>query len=223
MDTKVSKRITELLAWCGVVGPVVFVLVFTVAGFMRAGYSPIHQTISDLGVGVRGWIVDGASVLLWVLLSAFLVSFFRSIRTVVGDLQRWLCVAVLELPPLGFAVAGIFTEAPSTLAVHWLVGSNLGLLGPVIAFFVTSMTLRRDGRWRGLSTYSLVACFVTLALDVFLFWGFTPGTPLASARLGGIVERVVVIEILCWYVVAGWHLSHRVKLLPLAQQRIRRE
>ncbi len=39
------------LALARVVGPILFVGVFTLAGFLRPGYSPIHQAISDLGVG----------------------------------------------------------------------------------------------------------------------------------------------------------------------------
>ncbi len=39
------------------------VAVFTLAGFLRPGYLPIHQAISDLGVGSNGWLLDGSIVI----------------------------------------------------------------------------------------------------------------------------------------------------------------
>ncbi len=52
----------------------------------------------------------------------------------------------------------------------------------------------------------LVASLLTLVLIVVTFWIFTPGTQLASLRLGGLMERVVLIEIEAWYVAIGWRL-----------------
>jgi hypothetical membrane protein len=199
-------RITHWLAWCGVVGPVVYVLMFTLAGLLRPGYSPVHQAISDLGVGSNSWLVDASSVLNGLLAIALVAAFFRTMRTVLTERARWLLSMLITLPPLGFAVAGIFTEAPSTLNVHWLVGANLGLVGPVIAFAVVGLLLRREGGWRGWGTYSLVASAVTLVLVGLVFWVFTPGTPLAAAHLGGLMERVVVLEVLAWYVATGFRI-----------------
>ena len=200
------NAVTRRLALGGLVGPIGFVVTFTVAGLLRPGYSPIHQTISDLGVGANGSLVDAALVLNGVLMFALVIAVFRSTRSVFSSRSRWLGSALLTLSPLGFAVAGIFTEAPSTLAVHWLVGADLGLGGPVVAFLVTGVLLRRDGRWRAIGTYSLVAGVITLALVGVMGWMFTPGTALAAAHLGGLMERAVVIEVFAWYVAVGWWL-----------------
>jgi hypothetical membrane protein len=54
-----SNGITRWLALCGVLGPVVYLVTFTVAGFLRPGYSPIHQAVSDLGVGSNPWLLNG--------------------------------------------------------------------------------------------------------------------------------------------------------------------
>jgi len=48
-----SNEITRWLALCGVLGPVVYLVTFTVAGFLRPGHSPIHQAVSDLGSLIR--------------------------------------------------------------------------------------------------------------------------------------------------------------------------
>lgn len=39
------------LALAGVVGPPLFILVFTLAGWLRPGYSALRQEVSALGVG----------------------------------------------------------------------------------------------------------------------------------------------------------------------------
>ena len=52
----------------------------------------------------------------------------------------------------------------------------------------------------------LGASLLTLVLIMVLFWVFTPGTMLSPLRLGGLVERVLLIEIEAWYVALGWRL-----------------
>lgn len=214
------NAVTRRLALGGLVGPIGLVLTFTVVGLLRPGYSPIHQTISDLGVGANGSVVDAALVLNGVLMFALVVAVFRSTRTVLSPRSRWLVSALLTLSPLGFAVAGIFTEAPSTLAVHWLIGADLAFGGPIVAFLVTGILLRRDRRWRAIGTYSLVAGVISLVLVGFMGWTFTPGTALAAAHLGGLMERAVVIEVFAWYVAVGWWLlrwgSEPVSAVPEA-------
>ncbi|HEY3034239.1 MAG TPA: hypothetical protein VGJ54_06230, partial [Streptosporangiaceae bacterium] len=66
IDTKprvpVSTRSVEAGGWLallgGVVNPVAFVIIYTLVGALRPGYSPVHQSISDLGVGWYGPLMD---------------------------------------------------------------------------------------------------------------------------------------------------------------------
>jgi hypothetical membrane protein len=189
----------------GVVNPIAFVLVYTVAGILRPGYSPIHQQISDLGVGPNGSLLDTIGVLHGLLLIAFAVGFALSMRQVLNVGWRWSSAALLVLPGLMLVTAGIFTDAPSTVAIHSLA-SIVGLVSTMSAFIVIGLGLRRDSQWRGWGTYSLVTAVVTLVLVAVLFWAFKPGTPLAPAKVGGLIQRVVSVETLAWYVVFGWRL-----------------
>ena len=203
---QVGDPVARWVVLGGVVGPPLFVAVYTLAGFLRPGYSPIHQTVSDLGVGSNGWLVDVSCVFIGLLLTGFAVGFTLNLRPVLHQGWRWLIAVLLALHGLGLAIAGIFTEAPATVAIHWLVGANLGLFGPVVTFLVTGLVLRRDIRWRGWGTSLLIASLLTLVLLAIMAWVFTPGTLLASMRLGGLMERVVLIEIEVWYVALGWRL-----------------
>lgn len=162
--------------------------------------------ISDLGVGSNAWLVDASCVLTGLLLIGFAVGFALSLQSVLHQGWRWLVAVLFALHGLGLAIAGIFTEAPSTVLIHWLVGANIGFFGPVIAFLVVGFALRRDFRWRRWGNALLIASLLTVVLIAVMFWVFTPGTSLAPLKLGGLMERVVLIEIEAWYVALGWRL-----------------
>ncbi len=189
----------------GVVNPIAFVLVYTLAGMLRPGYSPIHQAISDLGVGPNGPLLDAIAVVHALLLIAFAVGFVLSTRPVPTNGWLLLGAAFLVLRGLGGVTVGIFTEAPSTVAIH-SAAALASLVSMTSAFSLIGLGLLRAPQWRGWGTYSLVAALVTLVLVAIMFWTFTPGTLLAPAQLGGLMERVVSIETLSWYVAFGWRL-----------------
>jgi hypothetical membrane protein len=203
-----SKRRGQLgqldrwLALGGVIGPVFFVLTFTIAGLLRPGYSPIIQAISDLGVGDNGWIVNGSLVILGLLLVGFAISFYRSVRPEASAAFRLVCALLISIVGIGYAVAGIF---PETTPIHWLVGATCVYVGAVLAFFLTGLLLRGDPAWRGWAVYSFIAGLATVVLVAITFYTFSPNTP-ATMRLGGLMERVLFIEILAWYVAFGWRL-----------------
>jgi hypothetical membrane protein len=199
------KLTTHWLALAGVVGPLLFVSVFTVAGFLRPGYSPIHQAVSDLGVGPSGWLVDVCSVINGLLLIGFAVSVALSVRPVLHPGWRWLSAVLLALHGLGLALAGIYTEAPPTRSIH-ILAAFVAFYGPVVAFLILGLGLLRSPQWRGWGISLLVASVATLGLARVMGWVFTPGTPLAPMYLGGLMERVVLIEIEAWYVALGWWL-----------------
>lgn len=199
-----SGRTARWLALGGVAGPVLLVLAFSVAGLLRPGYSPVRQAISDLGVGANAWILNAALLANGVLLLAFVVGFVRTLPPAAGAWSRGLCAGLLLLSPLGFAVAGVFTEAPATLAVHSNVGANLAFFGAVAGFLATGLVLRRIPGWRGTGTVSLGAAALTFVLIIVMFAGFAPGTPLGAAGLAGLLERLVVVEILATYAVLAW-------------------
>ncbi len=189
----------------GVVNPIVFVLIYTVAGMLRPGYSPIHQAISDLGVGPNGSLMDAIAVVHALLLIAFAVGFALIMRQVLSIGWLGFGVAFLVLRGLGGITAAIFTEAPATVAVHSLA-ALVSVISMLSAFSIIGFGLRRDPHWRGWGNYSLVAALVTFVLAAIMFWVFTPGTLLAPLQVGGLMERVVSVETLAWYVAFGWRL-----------------
>ncbi len=157
------------------------------------------------------WLVDIPIVILGLLIIALAVGFFWAMRQVMSSGWRWTCAVLVALPGLGLGMGGFFTEAPSTLLIHILVVSTLGLYFPVVTFFLVGLQLIRNREWRGFGIYSFVAGVATVAAIVFLQQAFTPGSALSGLHIAGLAERVDLVEILAWYVVLGWRLFH----LPL--------
>ncbi len=203
--TQTDRVIRWLVFLGGVAGPIFFVVAFTIDGLLRPGYSQIHQAISDLGVGPGGTLMDAIAVVCGLLLIGFAVSFVRIMHPVKGRAWLWIGSALLILRGLVLITVAIFTEAPATVRIHSTAGT-IGVISIIAAFFAIGIGLRRNRAWRKWGNYSLVACLVTLVLVAIEYWVFTPGTPLAPARLGGLLERLLYIETLGWYVAFGWRL-----------------
>ncbi len=202
----ISRNWNQFIQWSGlggVVGPVLFVVMFTAAGVLRPGYSPVHQAISDLGVRPMPWLLNVPLVVLGFLLVVLAVGFFQAMRPVMSLGWRWSCAVLLAFPGLGYATAGIF---PETNPIHWMVGMSLLVVGSLVGFLLVGLQVRRIPPWRGYGIYSLLASASLAVLIVLMNLTFIPTSPLAALRLGGLAERIVFIDLLAWYVVTGWRL-----------------
>ncbi|MFI1920402.1 DUF998 domain-containing protein [Nocardia sp. NPDC020380] len=193
---------TRALAAGGLVGPALFASTALAAGLIRSGYSPVRQAISDLGVGPHDWMLDGSLILLAPLLAGCCVALRRAIgRQAVG----WLPLALILLPGFGFAWAGLFTEAPSTVALHWVVGMPLIAVGAILGFLLIGLRLRRIPGWRAFGTYSIATAATALAIMLVMFGTWT-------MHIGGFTERLFFTVILAWYVAAA------VKIIRLTRR-----
>ena len=195
----------KLSGLAATVWPVLFVLLFTLAGFLRPGYSAVSQAVSDLGVGPMAWLLNVPAVILGLVMIALAIGFFQATRPILSRAWRWTAAILIALPGFGYVVGGIFTEDPATLLVHWVVGAMLGLYFPVITFFVVGLLLLTH-RVRGYGIYSLIAAVTTIAAIVVTSLAFAPGSALYGLQVAGLAERVDLVVILSWYVVIGWRL-----------------
>src|SRR5260370_9078034 len=105
-------------AFAGVGGPILFVLVFTLAGFLRPGYSPLSQAVSVLGVGPNAWLQNANFVVFGLLLLTFSIGFYQGVPS---GIPRGRLVARLALPRLSGArilKRRMFSPIPTTLILH---------------------------------------------------------------------------------------------------------
>jgi len=205
-----SPEATRWLALGAVAGPVLFTLAWVVLGFLSPGYtawgtriapySPISQGISGLGLGITAPFMNTAFVFSGLLILAGVVSIFQGIREM-GALARWSCTVLLALSPLGMAVDGIFTL--ESFLPH-MVGFLLAAASPVLSFVVVGLLLRRIPRWRWLGSWLLLASPLTLVLLVLYFLTFSPTVAGTQTGVAGLTERILVVEVLAWFVAMGW-------------------
>jgi hypothetical protein len=78
------------------------------------------------------------------------------------------------------------------------------LLSVIVSFVVVGRLLRRIPRWRRLGNWLLLGSPLTLALAILFFATFDPETAGANLGVGGLTQRVLVLEAQAWYVLMGW-------------------
>ena len=93
----------------GIIGPLLFILVFLIAGAARPGYDPMRQPVSSLSIGPRGWVQMGSFILTGALIFAFAVGLRRILR---GPGGSFWGPALLMLVGLGLFGAGFFVTDP---------------------------------------------------------------------------------------------------------------
>lgn len=210
MKSTLSKKkrsiFPRLVALVGIVNPIFCVLVFTLAGLLRPGYSPISQAISDLGVGPNAWMLNTDLVITGLLFIIFDIGFYQLMRPVIS--KRWLQVSTIFLVLSGAGVIneGIFHQPlPADPNAHlYRVMHGLGLsvifYSLIFALLIIGWHLCRNPVWRRFGWYSVVTALVTFGLLL------VPEDLTRSLHIIGLVERIQVIEAFAWSVVIGCRL-----------------
>ncbi len=209
------------LALGAVAGPVLLTLAWIVLGLMRPATKNewgvtggvtgmITQPFSGLGIGPNGFLFNAAFVLSGLLLMAGVFGVFQTIEANGRPAARRVCAALLALSGLGMVVCGIFTL--ESFFLH-MIGFLLGCLTPVLSFLATGLLLRRIPRWRRFGTWLLLGSPLTLLLLVLFFLTFNLDTMAAGLGVAGLTERILVVEVLAWFVALGWLAFRRSERL----------
>lgn len=196
---------TRVLLAAGVVGPVLFVVTFTVAGWLRPGYSAMASAVSDLGVGNMAWIQNANFLLFGALLIAFAVGFRRVMSELIGGHATWGAI-MIATTGIGMLGAVLFPAAPPTEMLHFLLGFLVVIVSAVAAAFYLGRQFRRVPGWRSLSRYSTWTGLTAVALVLLTFVALNPASPLEEAGIGGLVNRILAVATFAWYTVTGWWL-----------------
>src|SRR5262249_40431714 len=105
----------RLLVLAGIVGPILFVLVFTIDGLLTPDYSPLSQSVSSLGAdGPNAWIQDSNFVVFGLLLIAFAVGFWKIMQEVLSREKLRASTLLLVLTGVGLVNDGFFTQGSVT-------------------------------------------------------------------------------------------------------------
>ena len=195
----------RLSIWAGIIGPILYTLVFTLDGAFRPGYSAINVAVSFLLLGSNGWIEIANYIVLGLLLIVFALGFLQWRSAVITAGWRRAITALLVLSGLGFVMAALFLPDPVgdlQLSVHARlheIAFTLVFLPLGISCLLIGNQFRKIAGWRIHGWYSMITGLPTsLAALGSLSGLFSPALPPSS---GGLFERILIIIDFAWLVI----------------------
>jgi hypothetical membrane protein len=200
------------LALAGIIGPVWFVTLVTVQGFLLPDYSHIRMPISALAAWPTGWI----QVLNFCVFGSLIVAFAFGLHLGVQPTRGGAVgISLLAAGGVGIIAAGVFswkmvdgvpTATPAHLmaAIPSFAATGLGLI-------VFSRRMRADVHWRDLSTYTLMTGIAVLVIFVTLGrFGVDDGAPLHP--WAGLIQRILCAIWFACLIVLARHLRALAQL-----------
>jgi hypothetical protein len=187
------------------VGPALFVVAFTIEGWMRPGYTPSRMFVSELSLGPSGYLQIANFVVFGVLFLTFT-------RAVAGEFrqERASRAGTILLTIIGacYLLSGPFVMDPATTPpdqmswhgkLHAILGGLAFSLSPV-SCFVFARQFRIDPRWRSFRISTIAAAVLITATIVL--WKILPARPTAAPNVFngwvGIFQRVALTSYLAW-------------------------
>lgn len=196
----VRRRLIRLFLWCGVLNAPVAMLVITIDGLLRPGYSPISQVVSDLGVGPHAAILNIDLVASGLLSMLFALGFSQVLRPWISRRRLLASTALLVLTGAGIMNAGLFTEFNPLHTFGFFVAFG----GLSLVLWLIGLPLLRDRAWGGYGWYSLISSLVLLLLILaLLLLLFTHVLPESVVQGTGLMERFLLLVAGAWPVVSA--------------------
>jgi hypothetical protein len=199
-----NKSAYKLLTLCGILGPAVFVLVFSLEGSLRQGYDPQSMFISALSLGPRGWIQVANFIFLGVMLLLFtraLAITFKGVKTARGGIVLLTITACLYLLSGPFVMDPTGTPtAQSTVhgLMHGIFGGFVFLLMAIIPYTFLR-TFRTLPEWRSFHGWTLAfAILLTAACLFFTVTSKSPTFQITFAGWFGLIQRCALVPFMAW-------------------------
>ena len=211
-----QRFMTRSLLACGVIGPLLFTVVFLIEGATRPDYSAWRHAVSQLSLGDQGWINSVNIIVFATCLLGFAVGLRRALRS--GKGAVWGPGLALICGVM-FLLLGIFPVNPGlgyppgvalTYSMHGLVHATAATIffGCQSALcFVLARRFAGAPVWKGWPLYStitglVVATFYILASVVTTLDmnGILTNAP------GGLLQRIALIAGLGWMMMLALRL-----------------
>jgi hypothetical membrane protein len=208
-----DDRMTRRLAWAGVAGVAVYVVIDVALAFLRPDYSLLHNAESDYGVGPWSWLMDVNFLLRCAATLAVVAAMARgmarppALRAALALLMVWAVasglLAFFPDDPAG-------TPATPSGRIHLLI-ALIAFLAVAAGTLMASIAMHDDPSWRSLSVPLMVIS--GLAILVLLLLG---RHGFAARSDGGLLERIFLALELLWLLLVGLRLAGGPALEPAA-------
>lgn len=185
--------------------PVLFVTVFTIAGWLRADYDALSMFISELSHGPRGWIQTANFVVLGFLLLVFacgVADAFKKPKAPKSAAPLIAIIAVCVILSGAFKVdpgAELSDQTSWQGAVHVAAATVAFVLMPV-SCYICYRHFRDDTGWQWFAGPTFAACAVIVAAALLQEAGQHRifGEAGLLIDLAGLLQRVMVVTYLAW-------------------------
>jgi hypothetical protein len=194
----------RLAAWAGILGPVLFVAIFTIEGWLRPGYNPLSTYVSALSLGPRGWIQMANFMILGVLLLVFTRGVAYEFRTGKASRGGPILLAVIAIL---FMVSGPLVMDPMGTpldqvtihgTIHGLAGGIIFILMPISCFVFLSR-FRVDPDWRSLQWWTLALGIIIAAAVILLtIASKMPALLNVFNDWLGLIQRTIIVPFMLW-------------------------
>lgn len=203
------------LLYAGIIGPLLFIVVFLIEGATRPGYSAWRHYVSQLATGPGGWMQVINFLVCGTLVLAFALGLHQATRSIAAPI-------LLGLFGTALLVAGVFSTDPAlgyppgAAVVHTAHGMIHGFAGlaafstlPATAFVMSAWFARNEARrrwfWYSLAVglvmiVTFIASTTASAMDGAGTW---PNAPT------GFFQRIAIITGWTWMSMVAWHLIRR--------------
>jgi hypothetical protein len=210
MENLKAKSGIPLPLLAGMIAPILFVAVFTIEGWLRAGYSAIAMHVSALSLGERGGIQIANFLVFGTLLSVFASHLWKIHAT---EKKSKAGPIVLLISAICFLLSGPFVMDPmetprENMTTHGLIHGILGgivfVLMPTTCF-VFRRSLKNMAGWQGFRIWTLVAgCVIAVHLLLFTLVTKVPYFHALLLPYQGLLQRAVLVPYMVWVMTFAW-------------------
>lgn len=176
------------LLFCGILGPLIFLIVYFTFGDISPDFDMLRQPIGDLELMSYGWIQSVNFVIYGLFTCAFGIGLYKELQSGFG---LYTLPATQICLGLSAILLGIFIHEPAHTYISFLSAAPL-----VISFLLFARRFAIDPGWKGWAVYGNL-CALASVLFMFLYW-YTNKHNFAYA---GIFEHMIIITRMVWLAV----------------------
>ena len=191
----------KLAPWAGMIGPALFTLVFTLEGLLRPGYDSVQMYVSELSIGLRGWIQIVNFMVLGLCLMVFAAGVSKAFPA--GKASRAGPILLMIVAVCYFVSGPLVTDPASMFdnqqtaqgLLHGIFGALVFALSPVCCF-VFWRRFRIDADGGRLRLLSLLAGVIMMAVVVLMKTAQPLNSPLNP--WAGLIQRCSLVTFYVW-------------------------